>query len=182
MAFFVRPLTAYEEKVIKNLAAEYRHDPAFVRRLNIILLSGQRLKSGEIALQLQATPSTIVEWIKRFNQLGLSCLEQGLSRPVNTPTYPAQAPEPLYVRKLSSDEIEAIKQLIRQYQHRPRFVRQLQTILLSDQKISVSDIVRNVGGTKKTVISWIQKFNIGGIEYLEMVGNKKPNANFHKDG
>ncbi len=93
MAFFVRPLTQHEERVIRELSESYRNDPAVVKRFQIVLLSHRRMKSGEIARQLQITPSTIVHWIKRFNQLGLSCFEQSLSRePTPFAALPDEAP------------------------------------------------------------------------------------------
>lgn len=172
MAFFVRPLTPHEQKTLRDLAERYANDALFLKRLNIVLLSSQRLKSGEIARKLQITPSTIVHWIKRFNQSGLACFEQSLSRdPDNLPMGVPDA-EPLFARTLTSRESENLEQLMQVYKNRAHTVKRLQAILLSSQGVSVSEVVRTLGLSQKTVRLWIKQFNSFGIQRLETFGDK----------
>ena len=172
MAFFVRPLNQHEERVIRDLLERYHNDTIILKRLNIILLSHQRMKSGEIGRQLQITPSTIVHWIKRFNQLGLNCFEHTLARdPIASPAVVPES-EPLYVRPLSSIEIEAVQEFIERYRERSQTMRRFQTILLSNEGITVSEIVRTLNLSQKTVHLWIKQFNSYGLSRLETFGDK----------
>ena len=75
VALFVRPLTSQEEKIVHELLDRYHDDETITKRLNIILLSSQRFKSGEIRRRLDITSPTVVHWIRRFNQLGVDCFE-----------------------------------------------------------------------------------------------------------
>src|SRR5437868_1475514 len=112
MAFFVRPLTLHEEKVIRELCERYQDAPLIVKRFQIILLSHQRMKSGEIGRQLELAPTTIVQWIKRFNQIGLACFDPLFMRDPQAPLHPSPDPEPLFARMLSPAENETLYQLM----------------------------------------------------------------------
>jgi transposase len=172
MAFFVRPLTSHEERLLRELAERYRDDAVILKRLNIILLSHQRMKSGEIARQLQITPSTIVHWIKRFNQFGINCFEDSLSREPGSSTTPSPDTEPLYARAMTSVETETLRQFMQLYHNRPHTIKRLQAIELSSEGIPVSEIVRILGLSQKTVRLWIKQFNTFGINRLETYGDK----------
>jgi transposase len=172
MAFFVRPLTPYEEKIIHDLIEHYQSDVVILKRLKIIQLSHQRMKSGEIARQLHITPSTIVHWIKRFNRAGLACFEQSFSRdPGITPSSLPDS-EPLFARTLTSSEIETLRQLIMLYQDRSHTLKRFQAIMLSSEGIHVSEIARTLGLSQKTIRLWIKQFNTHGIYRLETFGDK----------
>ncbi|MEI6046131.1 MAG: helix-turn-helix domain-containing protein [Chloroflexota bacterium] len=172
MAFFVRPLTSHEEKIIHDLAEHYQSDAVVLKRLKIILLSNQRMKSGEIARQLQITPSTIVHWIKRFNRAGLGCFEQSFSRGSDTSVSVVPDSEPLFARVLSSSESDALQQLMTLYQGRSHTLKRLQAIILSSQGSSVSEIARTLSLSQKTVRLWIKLFNNHGVYRLETFGDR----------
>jgi transposase len=163
---------ASEQRIINDLAERYQNDALLHKRLTIVLLSSQRMKSGEIARKLQITPSTIVLWIKRFNRLGLACFEPSLTRdPAASPTTLPDS-EPLFARELTEAEIETLQQLMETYRARTHTLRRFQAILLSSQGMSVSEIVRRLGLSQKTVRFWIKQFNSQGMQRLETFGDK----------
>ncbi len=172
MAFFARPLSLHEERLLRDLAERYHNDLVILKRLKIILLSHQRMKSGEIARQLEITPSTIVHWIKRFNRLGLSCFEESLSREPTEIAASALEVEPLYARSMTAVETETLRQFMQLYHNRPHTIKRLQAIELSSEGVPVSEIVRILGLSQKTIRLWIKQFNSFGINRLETYGDK----------
>lgn len=165
MAFFVRPLTVYEEKVISSLSEQYKNAPAVFKRLNIILLSHRRIKSGEISRRLQITSSTVVHWIKLFNQSGLTCLEHSLA---NDPPPSAQAiAPPLFARNLSELDLEILQQLAARYKERSLLEKRIEAIRLSSQQVALNEIAETLKLSGKTIERWVSQFNDEGVSCLE---------------
>jgi transposase len=163
MAFFVRPLTPNETRMFQIFNERYHDDLLVSRRLKIILLSSQRIKSSEIARKLEVTPSTIVHWIKRFNLQGLDCL---VSNPVDSFSF-IPSSQPLFAHTLTPTESQVIQQLLSHYKERSHTVKRLQCILLSSQCIPVAEVASTLGLSQKTARLWIKQFNLYGMHVLE---------------
>ena len=175
MAFFVRSLTHYEEITIQSLLEQTDTNPVLIKRLRIIWLSHQRVKSGEISRQLEVLPPTVVRWIKRFNQKGLVGLEERLEE-LPTRAAAEEASEfgdtphntdMLYTRPLAPLETATIENLIGVYHERKSTLKRLQAILLSSQSTPISRISIQLGLSRGAVRLWIKQFNREGLESLQ---------------
>lgn len=176
MAFFVRPLTANEEKIINSLKTRHFDDAVLLARLDIILLSNQRWKSGKIAQQLQVGRETVIRWIQRFNQLGLDCFKQYLSAGLEeAATAAEQDGYSLFVRSLTFEEQAYLQELLEVYQNSPRTIKHLQTIELSSLGLTIPEIAVSLGFSRRTfwrVRFWIEQFNSQGVASLETTSDR----------
>jgi transposase len=176
MAFFVRPLTVDEKKRIIALKTQYAENPALLTRLDIILLSSQRLKSGKIANELQVGRATAIRWIQHFNESGLDCFSQyiPLGNSSNVATH-HKLEENFAVRNLSQIEIERIESLLQEYRDSAGTLKHLQTIILSNRGLTLTEIANTIGFSRRTywrVRSWIEQFNEQGLASLETPSDK----------
>jgi|SRR5579883_1133052 len=74
MAIYVRTLTDDERRTIENLAPSRTAPARQVERAKIIWLSAQGAKGPAIAQHLGIHEQTVRDWLKRFNQDGVSGL------------------------------------------------------------------------------------------------------------
>jgi transposase len=89
MAIRVRTLSDDERRTIQTLAHSRTAPARQVERAKIIWLSAQGLKGPAIAERLDIHPQTVRDWLKRFNQQGLSGLSDR-PRPGKPRTYQAE--------------------------------------------------------------------------------------------
>ena len=75
MAIYVRNLTEAESREIKRLANSRKEPKGKVQRARIVWLSSQSFKVPSIAESVSLSVQSVRFWIKRFNQNGLSGLE-----------------------------------------------------------------------------------------------------------
>jgi len=85
MAFFVRPLTTFELEILGRTIDSISDSPDFLLQCYIILLSSQRLKSGEIARQLKISQNVVLNSIKHFNKTGLENFYNSIGKNESVP-------------------------------------------------------------------------------------------------
>ena len=175
MAFFTRPLTLYEEKTIRQMLEQYGSDSPIGKRLEIVWLSHQRVKSGEISRQLGIMQETVRRWIKRFNREGLSCFRDSLEEQAVEVSDPkitdlkaeVSSPKILFAHPLSPADLALLKNLMATYRERELTLKRFQAILLSSQLLPVPKVSAEVGLSRAAVRFWIKQFNKSGFENLE---------------
>ena len=86
MAIYVRSLIDEERRTLDTLAHSRTAPAREVERAKIIWLSAQKLRVPAIAQRLGLHEQTVRDWLKRFNEQGLSGLND-LPRPGKPPTY-----------------------------------------------------------------------------------------------
>ena len=86
MAIYVRSLSEEERRTLDTLAHSRTAPAREVERAKIIWLSAQNLRVPAIAQRLGLHEQTVRDWLKRFNEQGVSGLND-LPRPGKPPTY-----------------------------------------------------------------------------------------------
>ena len=177
MAFFVRPLTLNEETDINNLKTFYPDNTVLQVRLDIILLSNQRYKSGKIAEQLQVGRKMVVRCIQQFNEQNWDYFEQYLSNEFETNLAEQITAEnsTLFVHPLTVEEQTVIQNLLETYQSSPHTLKHLQAVKLSSLGLTIPEIASRLGFSQRTfwrVRFWIDQFNNAGIASLETYSDR----------
>lgn len=192
MALFVHQLSEYEERILNNLVEKYAGNPAVCKRLQIVLLSNQRLKTSEIAEQLQITGITASHWIKQFNLNRLNCFEPTLLKLYSGQRanldldYPRKkfeektastAPKDnaLFVTTLTFSKMQEIQRLKELYQDNLRVLHHIQAILLSNEGFEIKAIAEVLGFPPQInwrIRVWIEQFNQYGLNSLVTKSDK----------
>jgi hypothetical protein len=93
----------------------------------------------------------------------------------NNATAQHELEESLFVRKLSHTEIERIEALLQEYHDSAGTLKHLQTIVLSNQGLTLAEVASTIGFSRRTywrVRSWIEQFNEQGLASLETPSDK----------